>query len=90
MTIKLLQEIIARWKATSPKFFKVITTISTILAIITGIPLFLAELGIADIIPPNISVVLVKIVSVATTVAAIISKLTVATPEATKEVLEKK
>lgn len=87
-TLSFIQELIARWKAESPKFFKIITTVTFVIALITGIPAFLSEIGVADLIPESINVVIVKIVAIASFVASIIAKLTVNTPEATEKVLQ--
>lgn len=87
--LTFLQELIARWKAKSPKFFKTITDIGVLLAFITGLPLLLDQLGIAQFLPDAVSGTLVKVVNVAAIVAAILGKLTVATPGATNRVLTK-
>src|SRR5690242_20382662 len=44
--LSFLAELIARWKAKSPTFFKVITTLATITAFITGIPTLLNDFGV--------------------------------------------
>lgn len=88
-SLSFLAELVARWKAKSPSFFKVITTISTILLFITGVPTLLEEFGVVDLIPANVNEVIVKVVAAAALATSIISKLTVATPDATERVLEK-
>ena len=85
--LTFLQELIARWKAKSPTFFKVISTITAIAAFITGIPELLTEFGI--VLPDFLQAISNKTIAIATLVGFIISKLTVATPAATARVLEK-
>jgi len=82
-----LQELVARWKAESPTFFKVISTISFICVFVTGIPMLLTQFGVN--VPEVISPTLQQIILVAGLVGGVISKLTVATPNATERILEK-
>lgn len=84
--LNLLQELIARWKAMQPKLFKVITNISVILLFITGVPEMLNEFGIT--LPEWAAPIASKVVAIASLCVAIISKLTVATPKATEDVLD--
>jgi hypothetical protein len=83
--LNFLQQLIARWKASSPTFFKVITTLSAITAFITGIPMLLTDLGVN--LPSFLVAFENKTVAIAATVGALIAKLTVATPSATNQVL---
>ena len=83
----ILQELYARYVAKSPKLFRIITNISLICVFITGLPEMLELLNIE--LPENISFIKNKVILVASIVSALISKLTVDTPEATSLVLKK-
>lgn len=72
-------DIIKRFLASTPKFFQVIRNVSIALAVITGFPVLLADSGV--VLPESISVVVIKIVSIASTVAAILAQLTVVPEE---------
>lgn len=87
-SLSMLQGLIARWKAKSPKFFSVISTITGILTFVVGVPTLITDLGIADLVPDHFNIVIAKVVGAASLAMFIISKLTVATPEATTKVLE--
>ncbi len=84
--LNFLQTLIARWKASSPLFFKVITTVTSIVGFITGIPLLLTDLGIS--LPAPVLAIENKVVTAAAFAMALIAKLTVATPSATNQVLQ--
>lgn len=85
--LTFLQELIARWKAKSPTFFKVVSTITFIAAFITGIPELLTELGVT--LPEFLQVIANKAIAYAAIIGFIISRLTVDTPTATERVLTK-
>jgi hypothetical protein len=81
----LIQQLIARWKAKSPKGFAIITNIALVLTIIVGIPTTLVQLGID--LPEAFDLVINKAVAGASLALAIVLKFTVATPVATERVL---
>lgn len=83
-----ITEILKRLMAKSPKIFKVIKWISILVVLVTGLPAFLVSVGIT--LPPELLVLENKAIAIAGIVGAIISQLTVDTPEATKQVLESK
>jgi fumarate reductase subunit D len=74
--LNFLQTLIARLSNKSPKFFKVITTLSGITAFITGIPVLLTDLGVT--LPPVLLAVENKTIAIAAIAGGLISKLTVA------------
>lgn len=84
--LSVLQELIARWKAKSPKLFFYIQVVAAICFFVSGLPQLLIDLGIT--LPESLQVLASKIIGVASTVAFIISKLTVATPSETTKVLK--
>lgn len=84
--LNLLQQLIARWKAKSPKFFNAITTISTIALFITGVPELLQEFGV--VLPEAVAPFASKVIAWAALAVTIIGKLTVDTPQATNNVLK--
>lgn len=85
--LTFLQQLIGRWKASSPAFFKVITTLSAITTFIVGIPMLLTDLGIT--LPSFLVSIESKTVLAATVAAGLISKLTVATPVSTNQAISK-
>jgi hypothetical protein len=74
-TWAFLKELIQRFFAKSPKFFKIIQVLSGIAFVITGFPMLIAEAGI--VLPDNLVALQNKVVAVASIVSFIISKLTV-------------
>lgn len=84
--LTFLQQLIARLKAKSPKFFKIITTLAAIVAFITGIPFLLQTFGVT--LPAAIAPFASKLIAIAAIVGGIIAKLTVDTPVATNSVLK--
>jgi hypothetical protein len=74
-TWAFLKELIQRFFAKSPKFFKIIQVVSMASFVVTGLPALIAETGI--ILPENIIALQNKVVAVASIVSFIISKLTV-------------
>ena len=84
--LSILQQLVARLKAKSPKLFQAITTISTIAAFVTGIPELLDTFGI--LLPDAIAPLANKAIAICSTVVAFISALTVDTPQATTTVLK--
>lgn len=85
--MELLKEIYLRLVSKSPKLFNVISTISTICLIITGLPELLYSLGIE--LPQSWELIKNKTVLISSTISLFIARLTVDTPEATKQVLTK-
>lgn len=85
MKLSVLQQLVARWKAKSPKLFVYITNISLVLAFITGIPELLYELGLAQIVV--LPEVVNKVILYSSIISSVIAKITVATPLATEKVL---
>lgn len=69
-----IYQIIVRLLSGTPKFFTTLKIILTIITIITGIPAFLTESGV--IFPDTWQPVILKVISVATAVGAVISQLT--------------
>lgn len=74
--LAFLQEIVARLKAKSPAFFKVINWIAAITTVLTGLPGLLIQLGIT--LTPALTILENKTVAIASMAALLISKLTVA------------
>lgn len=70
-----LGQIIKRFVAPSPTFFKVVKYISVAVALITGLPAFLQENGI--VLPEAIEVISSKVIMWAGVVSALIAQLTV-------------
>lgn len=75
-------ELIKRFMAETPWFFRVIRTIGIVAAIITGIPALLEGAGV--VLPDAIHAIASKVVSIAAIVSAFIAQLT-ATEKAKKE-----
>ena len=84
--LSFLQQLVARLKAKSPFFFKVITTLSGVTAFITGIPVLLTDFGVTQL-PAIVTTFENKTIAIAAIVGGVISKLTVDTPD-TKQVLK--
>jgi len=83
-----ITQILKRLVAKSPKIFQVIKWISILVVLVTGLPGFLESVGIT--LPPDLLVLENKAIAIAGIVGAVISQLTVDTPEATQKVLESK
>lgn len=83
--LNILQQLIARLRAKSPKLFQVITTISAIAAFVTGIPELLDHFGV--VLPEALAPLANKAVAICATIVTVISSLTVDTPKATKNVI---
>lgn len=83
--LSILQQLVARLKAKSPKLFQVITTISTIAAFVMGIPELLEQFSIT--LPEVVQPLASKAVAICSLIVAFISALTVDTPKATEAVL---
>lgn len=77
-----LLEIVKRWGAKTPYFFRVLRWLTVIIAVVTGLPEVIAEAGID--LPDAIDVLANKVVAIAATIGAIISQLTATTEEKTK------
>ena len=75
---KFLIELVKRFSAETPWFFKVIRNLSIATAVIAGLPQFLSFLTIAGVELPEIVFVFSnKVVAVSSLVAAFIAQLTV-------------
>jgi hypothetical protein len=74
-TWAFLKELIQRFFAKSPKFFKIIQVVSMVAFVVTGLPDLIAETGI--VLPDYIVAIQNKVIAVASIVSFIISKLTV-------------
>jgi hypothetical protein len=74
-TWAFLKELIQRFFAKSPKFFKIIQVLSMLAFVVTGLPDLIAETGI--VLPDYIVSIQNKVIAVASIVSFIISKLTV-------------
>lgn len=70
-----LKELFQRFGQKTPAFFKVIGWISSIVAVITGLPLILIDLGIT--LPDAVQAVANKTIAIAAIVGKVISMLTV-------------
>ena len=81
--MNFLIELIKRLGTQTPWFFTVLKTIAAITAIITGLPLLLANAGID--LPDSWDTLANKIVAVAATVAGIVAQLTTTTEDKKKE-----
>lgn len=68
-------ELIQRFLAKTPKFFKYIRLAGIALAIVTGLPAFLEGVGV--VLPESIALVANKVVAIAASVGAFIAQLTV-------------
>lgn len=79
---KFLIELVKRFSAETPWFFKVIRNLSIATAVIAGLPQFLSFLTIAGVELPEIVFVFSnKVISVSSLVAAFIAQLTVTAKE---------
>lgn len=72
-----IAELIKRWGAKQPWFFKVITNVSLALAVVIGLPGFLDSVGVWDVLPENVTQVISQIVFYAGLAVSFIAKLTV-------------
>lgn len=72
---KFLSDFVKRLFAESPVFFKILRWISVIVALITGLPSFLEQLGIK--LPEQWDAVSSKVVAIAALVGAFVAQLTV-------------
>lgn len=72
---EFIGQIIKRFVAPSPTFFKVVKYVSVAIALITGLPAFLQENGID--LPEAIDVIASKVIMWAGVVAALVAQLTV-------------
>lgn len=81
-----LLELLIRLFSDTPWFFKVIRVIGSSVAVITGLPLLLANAGID--LPDAIDAISSQVVSVAAIVGTIISQLTVTSAGKVKEHLK--
>lgn len=84
MMEKFFAELLRRWGAKQPWFFKVITWITLAVSAIAGIPAFLMETGIWEVLPESVTPIILQIVSVSGLVGSFISKLTVRSDEKEK------
>lgn len=73
MTQFLLQ-LISKFLAKTPKFFKIIRNVGVALAVVTGLPSFIESAGV--VLPEAIQLIASKVVSIASLVAAFIAQLT--------------
>lgn len=89
--LTFLQELIARWKAKSPKGFSIVASIAGILLVIAGLPTLLSTLNI--ILSANIDNILITAADISkgilAVLAVLIPNLTVSTPTLTDKVLTK-
>lgn len=69
-----LVQLVKRFLAKTPKFFKILQVLSIVLAIVTGLPSLLESAGI--VLPAALSVLASKVISIASIVAAFITQLT--------------
>lgn len=72
-------EIVSRFAAKTPWFFKVVQVLAIVTAIVTGLPAFLTSVGI--VLPEFLNSVMSTAVSISAIVAAFIAQLTVTSPE---------
>lgn len=75
-------DLVKRFLAKTPKFFKIIRIISIVLAVVTGLPELLQSAGVE--LSETIKAISSKVVSIASLIAAFIAQLTV-TEEAKKD-----
>jgi hypothetical protein len=66
-------DLVNRFLTNNPKFFKVIQVISVVIAAVTGLPLFIEQIGV--VLPETITVLSNKIIAIASVVAALIAQL---------------
>ena len=74
-----LAELIARLFGKTPAFFKTVQIITVLVAVITGLPTFLEQVGID--LPEAWDSIVLKIISVASLVGTFIAQLTLTTQE---------
>lgn len=73
--MKFINELLLRLFSDKPWFFKVVQILSVVTALITGLPVWLAESGV--VLPDAWQALSSQVVSVAAAVAAFIAQLTV-------------
>lgn len=73
--MKFINELLLRLFSEKPWFFQVVQVLSVVTALITGLPVWLAESGV--VLPEAWQAVSSQVVSVAAAVAAFIAQLTV-------------
>lgn len=76
---QFLAELIVRIFGKTPKFFKTLQLITIVIAIITGLPTFLAEAGVE--LPEAWNNVVLKIISISSMVSSVIAQLTLTTDD---------
>ena len=76
-------ELLLRLFGETPWFFKVIKIIGIIVAIITGIPVLLANAGV--VLPEAINAIASQVVAIASIVASVVAQLTVTSSFKKKE-----
>ena len=72
---KFIVELIARLFSSTPWFMRVVRNVAIVLAVITGLPAFLASSGID--LPDSIDVIASKVVGIASVISAFIAQLAV-------------
>lgn len=77
--MEFLLELIKRLFAKTPGFFKVVQILSVITALITGLPLLLANAGI--VLPEPLNALTSQAVAIAALVATFVAQLTATTAE---------
>lgn len=77
--MNFLVELVARLLGKTPAFFKTVQIITVVIAVITGLPTFLDQVGID--LPEAWDSVVLKIISVASLVGTFISQLTLTSGE---------
>lgn len=78
-----LVDLVRRFLAKTPKFFKWVQVISLVAALVTGLPGFLETVGIA--LPEKLAVLQNKVVAIAALVSAFVAQLAVSDSSATKK-----
>lgn len=69
-------ELIKRWGAKQPWFFKTLQYLSIAIALILGLPEYLLDAGVLDQLPEAVRVIIDKVILWAGLAAAFIAKLT--------------
>jgi hypothetical protein len=77
--MNFLAELVVRLFGKTPAFFKTLQIITVIVAVITGLPTFLTQVGID--LPDAWDSIVLKIISASSMVGAFISQLTLTTQE---------
>lgn len=77
--MNFLIELVKRFLADTPWFFKVIRTLSIVIAFVTGLPELIAESGI--VLPEAIEVFANKVIAIGAVIAGIIAQLTTTVDE---------